>query len=64
MAKAMGAYAELVSTTEEFAPALDRARKSGRPALLQLRTDTEQISTGLTIDGLRKAAKERQKQQA
>ncbi len=64
MAKAMGAYAELVTTTEEFGPALDRARKSGRPALLQLRTDTEQISTGLTIDGLRKAAKEREKQQA
>jgi acetolactate synthase-1/2/3 large subunit len=36
-ARSYGAHAENVATTEEFAPALDRALASGKPALLGLR---------------------------
>jgi acetolactate synthase-1/2/3 large subunit len=53
LAKAVGAYAELVKRTEEFEPALERAMASGRPALLELRTDPELISTRQTITSLR-----------
>jgi acetolactate synthase-1/2/3 large subunit len=59
MAAAMGAHAELVVNSEDFAPALERAKASGRPALLELRTDPELISTRQTITGLRAAAKKR-----
>jgi acetolactate synthase I/II/III large subunit len=59
MAVAMGAHGELVVRTEDFAPALERARASGRPALIEIRTDPELISTSLTISGLRKSALER-----
>src|SRR5690606_33960325 len=60
MAEGLGCYAERVTRTEDFAAAFDRARASGRPAVLELMTDPEQISTRTTISALRKAAKERQ----
>ncbi|MDP0928204.1 thiamine pyrophosphate-binding protein [Paracoccus onubensis] len=60
MAEGLGCYAERVTRTEDFAAAFDRARASGRPAVLELVTDPEQISTRTTISALRKAAKERQ----
>ena len=41
LAKAYGAYSELVSTTEEFAGAFARATASGKPALLELKIDIE-----------------------
>jgi acetolactate synthase-1/2/3 large subunit len=43
-AKSFGAYAERVDCNEGFAPALERALASGRPALLELRTDPAQIT--------------------
>ena len=55
---AMGAYAERVKRTEDFIPALRRARASGRAALIELRTDQELISTRTTISQLRKDARE------
>lgn len=55
MAEGLGAYAERVTRTEEFAPALERARASGRPAVLELMTDPGQISTRTTISALRGA---------
>ena len=60
MAEGLGCYAERVTRTEDFAAAFSRARESGQPAVLELVTDPEQISTRTTISALRKAAKARQ----
>jgi acetolactate synthase-1/2/3 large subunit len=59
LAGAMGVHAEQVTRTEEFQPALERAIASNRPALIELRTDPELISTRLTITGLRQSALQR-----
>jgi acetolactate synthase-1/2/3 large subunit len=64
MAQAMGAHAERITHTAEFAPALERAITAGRAALLELCTDREQISTRTTITKLRAAAEQRQTQSA
>ena len=56
MAEGLGAHAERVTKTEDFAAAFTRARESGRPALIELVTDPEQISTRTTISKLRAAA--------
>jgi acetolactate synthase-1/2/3 large subunit len=44
LAKAFGAHAERVETTEDFAPAFDRACAAGRAAVLELVTDPNQIT--------------------
>ena len=54
--EAFGGHGELVTATGEFAPAFRRAVAAGRPALIELRTDPEQITTRATIAGLRAAA--------
>jgi hypothetical protein len=60
MAQSMGAHAERVMRSEEFAPALDRALAAGRPALIELCTDPEQISTRMSITELQARAERRQ----
>jgi len=57
--EAFGGHGEVVTTTEAFAPAFRRAVESGRPALIELQMDPEQISTRATIAGLRAAAVKR-----
>ncbi|MBU0726365.1 MAG: thiamine pyrophosphate-binding protein [Alphaproteobacteria bacterium] len=57
LAKAHGAYGETVTKTEDFAPAFQRALKSGKAAIIELQTDPEQISTRTTISALKAAAK-------
>ncbi|MBB6307453.1 thiamine pyrophosphate-binding protein [Xanthobacter tagetidis] len=57
MAAAMGAHAERVTRTEEFAPALDRALAAGRAALIELAVDPEIVSTRTTISALRAKAR-------
>jgi acetolactate synthase I/II/III large subunit len=64
MAQAMGAHAERVAKTSDFAPAFERAVAAGRAALIELCTDPEQISTRTTITNLRVAAEKRQAQTA
>jgi acetolactate synthase-1/2/3 large subunit len=64
MATSMGVHAERVTRTEEFASALDRALAAGRPALIELCTDPEQISTRTTIARLRATAESRVLQKA
>lgn len=59
MAEGLGAHAERVTKTEDFAAAFTRARESGRPALIELVTDPEQISTRTTISKLRDAARKK-----
>lgn len=44
LAQAFGAYGELVTTTDAFPAAFDRAQQAGRPALLELRVDPRQIT--------------------
>ncbi len=51
--EAFGGHGELVSRTEDFAPAFRRAVESGRPALIELAVDPEQITTRATIADLR-----------
>jgi acetolactate synthase-1/2/3 large subunit len=50
LARSFGAYGELVESTDAFAAAFDRARASGLPALLELRTDPRQITPAMRID--------------
>ena len=52
LARAYGAWAETVETTADFAPALDRALAQEGVALLNLRTDIEQIGPAATISSL------------
>ena len=51
-----GGHGERVERTEEFAPALARARASGRPAILHCLLDPEAITPGNTLQGIRAAA--------
>ena len=55
-AESFGCHAEVVTRTEDFAPAFDRARKSGRAALLELRVDPEMITTRTTLTAIREAS--------
>lgn len=44
LARAFDAHGELVERTEDFAAAFERAQASGKPALIELRTDPQQIT--------------------
>tara|TARA_R110002072_G_scaffold159872_6_gene310937 strand:+ start:5639 stop:7336 length:1698 start_codon:yes stop_codon:yes gene_type:complete len=57
MAEGLGAHAERVTKTADFAAAFERARACGRPAVIELVTDPDQISTRTTIGKLREAAR-------
>lgn len=59
IAEGLGAHAERVTRTADFPGAFARARAAGRPALIELVTDPEQISTRTTISALRDAARAR-----
>jgi acetolactate synthase-1/2/3 large subunit len=54
--EAFGGHGERVAATDEFVPAFRRAVASGKPALIELRIDPEQVSTRTTITQLRAAA--------
>jgi len=60
-ARAFGGHGELVESTEQFAPAFERARASGKPALIELRIDPDAITTTSTLSGIRKQALERKR---
>ena len=55
-ARSFGASGELVETTEQFAPAFDRALAAGRPALLELRLSEEVITPSTTLSAIREQA--------
>ncbi|MCH9764995.1 MAG: hypothetical protein K0U34_03250 [Alphaproteobacteria bacterium] len=57
LAKSYGAFGEQVRKTDAFAPALERALKSGKPALLELILDPDAISPDETLKSLRAAAR-------
>ena len=51
--EAFGGHGEVVETTAQFGPAFIRAVASGKPALIELRTDPEQITSRATLTQLR-----------
>ncbi len=55
--EAFGGYGEVVSETAAFAPAFRRAVASGRPAVIELRMNPDQITSRTTISAMRAAAK-------
>ena len=52
-ARAFGGHGETVATTEEFAPAFERARASGKPAIIEIRLDPEAITPARTLTQIR-----------
>ena len=53
LARAYGAHGETVGTTEDFAPAFDRAVVSTGPALLHVKVDPQAITMNASLDELR-----------
>jgi acetolactate synthase-1/2/3 large subunit len=60
LAKAFGAHGEVVETTEQFAPAFERALAAGRPALLEIRIDPQVITPTATLQSIRAAAQKQE----
>lgn len=55
-AQAFGGHGERVETTEQFAPALERAIASGKPAILHCLLDAEAITPAQTLTSIREQA--------
>ena len=55
-ARAFGGHGELVEETAQFAPAFERAKASGKPAIIELRIDPEAITTSTTLSKIRAQA--------
>jgi len=55
-ARAFGALGETVETTEQFAPAFERALAANAPALLELRLSEEVITPTTTLSAIRERA--------
>jgi acetolactate synthase-1/2/3 large subunit len=55
-AEAFGAHGEVVETTEQFAPAFERALQAGKPALIEVRLDPEAITPSATLSSIRAGA--------
>ncbi len=53
LAKAYGGFGATVNNTEDFAPALAEAQKSGKPALIHILLDKEAITPTATLSSLR-----------
>ena len=61
LACAYGGHGETVETTEDFAPAYQRAAASGLPALIHIKVDSEAITPVATLTAIREAALAKQK---
>ena len=57
LARAYGGHGERVERTEDFEAAFERALASGKPALLELPVDPEQISPRVRLSELRQGAR-------
>ncbi len=58
-AEAFGAHGERVSRPDDFPAAFERAVSSGKPAVLEIMTDPELISSRATVTSMRDHAKRR-----
>lgn len=56
LARAYGGHGETVRKTAEFAPALARARASGKPAIIHCLIDPEAITPARSLSDIRRAA--------
>ncbi|MBI1243993.1 MAG: thiamine pyrophosphate-binding protein [Alphaproteobacteria bacterium] len=63
-ARALGCHGETVEKTDDFLPAFRRAVASKKPAVVELKTDPEMITTRTTIAAIREAALKRQAEAA
>ena len=54
-AQSFGAHGEVVTTTAQFAPALERALTAGKPALIEIRVTKEASTPAATLDQVREA---------
>ena len=52
VARGYGAHGERVETTKEFAPALERARASGKAAVIHILVGPDSLGPNLTLDDL------------
>lgn len=57
-ARAFGGHGERVETTEAFGPAFERARESGKPAIVHCLVDPEALTIGATLSDIREKALE------
>jgi acetolactate synthase-1/2/3 large subunit len=55
-ATCFAAHGEVVESSESFAPALARARACGKPAVIELRIDPEDITPNVTLSAIREEA--------
>jgi acetolactate synthase-1/2/3 large subunit len=55
-ARAFGGHGETVERTEDFAPAFERASRSGKPALIELKIDPDAITPATTLSAIREKA--------
>jgi acetolactate synthase-1/2/3 large subunit len=53
LAQVFGGHGETVMRTEEFAPAFERAQRSRKPAIIEVRIDPDAISTTTTLSAIR-----------
>ena len=51
--QAFGGHGEVVTETAEFTPAFQRAAASGKPAIIELRMNPDQITTRATVADMR-----------
>lgn len=56
LARAYGGHGEVVTRDADFAPAFERARLSGRLAVIELRLDPEALTPGATLTQIRDEA--------
>ncbi|GHF19598.1 thiamine pyrophosphate protein [Kordiimonas sediminis] len=56
LAESFGCFATKVETTDAFAPALEAARKAGKPALIEIIVDQEAISPTTSLSALKGGA--------
>ena len=56
LAQSYRCHGETVSRTDEFGPAYERALRSGKPAVIELRMDPDVITTRTTLNAIRSAA--------
>lgn len=64
LARAYGAHGETVAATAEFAPALARARASGKPAVVEVRLGLEAITARTTLSQIRARARRAEEEPA
>jgi acetolactate synthase-1/2/3 large subunit len=56
LARAYGGHGETVKATDEFVPAFERARASGRPAIIEVALDPQAITPTQSLADIRRAA--------